>query len=314
MAEARSGAEGEEAAGDIERVASSMSNLWNQHLAAWTLPAYGTGVSRDATLTAAWRHQLPEATCPIKAGEHGDLLAKQIKLTVRPYLSRPFGESRVLDVGSGYGFTAVGLGYRCREVVALEPHPERANYSRRLIGETNMANVKVQQGTLEYFPERQTFDVAVVNNVLGYVSNPQRALERISRCLRPGGVAFLMIPNRLWPMEQQYHLPFLSYLPRSLGGLYLRLAGKALDYSQGNRGATYLGLRHMFRRHQELALHVTSLATVSKNRRRSATKTPWETLSARIPALTTLSKSLIAVAVKGGQDESARKFASPAKD
>ena len=278
-----------------------MSNVWNQHLAAWPLPTYARNATVTTKSTESWLHPLPEATCTIDAAELGEILAKQIKLTLRPYLSRPFGDSRVLDAGSGYGFTAVGLGYRCREVVALEPNPQRAEYSRRLIGETNMTNVKVRQGTLEYFPERQNYDIAVVNNVLGYVADPQRALERVSRCLRPGGVAIILAPNRLWPIEQQYHLPFLSYLPSSLASLYVRLSGKSLEYHQGSRGATYLGFRRMFRRHPELALHVTSLATANEKRHSPPTKTTWETLRDRIPALTALSRSLVAVAVKRGQ-------------
>ena len=55
-------------------------------------------------------------------------------------------------------------------------------------------------------------------------------MEEIRRVLTPGGVCYFAAGNRLTLMEPHYHLPLLSILPKTIGHIYVRLAGKANSY------------------------------------------------------------------------------------
>ena len=74
------------------------------------------------------------------------------------------------------------------------------------------------------------FDVVLLNHVLEHVSSSEALLDEVWRVLKPGGLAYLACPNRYSLVEPHYRLPFLSWFPRSLADLYVRLAGRGQEY------------------------------------------------------------------------------------
>lgn len=55
-------------------------------------------------------------------------------------------------------------------------------------------------------------------------------MDEIFRILKPGGVCYFGAASRLIIMEPHYHLPFLSWLPKSLAHRYMRLFGRGDFY------------------------------------------------------------------------------------
>ena len=70
--------------------------------------------------------------------------------------------------------------------------------------------------------------------------------------LRPGGVLYLLAPNRVWPLEVHYGLPFLSWLPLPIANQYLRWTGRGTDYSDACYAPTYRGFAKEMRAYPEL--------------------------------------------------------------
>lgn len=68
------------------------------------------------------------------------------------------------------------------------------------------------------------FDVVIYSHIYEYVSDPQKAMAEICRVLKPGGICYFAAGNRWVVMEPHYRLPFLSWIPHPLAGVYLRLA------------------------------------------------------------------------------------------
>lgn len=77
------------------------------------------------------------------------------------------------------------------------------------------------------------FDVVITNHVIEHVGDAdaqQWHLAEIERVLKPGGLAYLAVPNRWMLTEPHYQLKFLSWLPASWRTAYLRLRGKGDFY------------------------------------------------------------------------------------
>ncbi len=92
------------------------------------------------------------------------------------------------------------------------------------------------------FPD-SSLDVAVLNHIYEHVVDADAVVADLRRVLKPDGVLYLGLGNRLGVMEPHYRLPFLSYLPRRAADRYVRAFGRADHYYE--RFRTRPGLRRM---------------------------------------------------------------------
>jgi SAM-dependent methyltransferase len=86
-------------------------------------------------------------------------------------------------------------------------------------------------------------DVVICNHVYEHVLDPVALFAELRRVLRPDGVAYLGLGNRLGIVEPHYKLPFLSWLPRPLAHRYVRAFGRAEHYHESF--STLSGLRRL---------------------------------------------------------------------
>lgn len=227
--------------------------------------------------------------------------AKQIALTTGPFLDRPFAQCRVVDVGCGYGYTALSLAGMCREVVGIEPNAALADEAKRLAAE-EAPNFEFRTQSITDFGrdgDRESFDVAVLDNVLEHLPDQPAALERLSDCLRPGGVAYILVPNRFWPIEAHYALPFLSWMPVPLANRYLRATGRGHDYTDASYAPGFLRMRRLLADRPELDATFTVPGDVSlAEGGGSALYSYGVAALRRFPALWAISKAFLVVARK----------------
>jgi SAM-dependent methyltransferase len=135
--------------------------------------------------------------------------------------------AHLLEVGTGSGYMAgvfadaVGPEGRVWSVDANDVRVVTAGYEF----------VEVDGTTLPFGDE--AFDAVVSNHVLehvGTVRDQAHHLEEIRRVLRPGGVAYVAVPNRWRVVEPHLHLPLLSWLPRRLADRYVRATRRGSWY------------------------------------------------------------------------------------
>ncbi|MFR9803235.1 class I SAM-dependent methyltransferase [Pseudonocardia sp. RS010] len=227
--------------------------------------------------------------------------ATQIKLTTEPFLDIPFADARVLDVGCGYGHTSAELARLAHEVVGVEPNELLAEHAGEL-ARTSTPPFAFRRAGVESLgtgSDGGAFDVVVLDNVLEHLPDQHLALERVSHCLRPGGVVYILVPNKLWPIEAHYTLPFLSYLPLPLATRYLRLSGRGTDYRDASYAPTARRLRRLVEDAPGLDPHFTLPGDVSLAEGGGSALYRWGVRALRRwPALWTISKALLVVAVK----------------
>lgn len=239
------------------------------------------------------------AKCMLHREVLAEGFARQILATVAPFLALPESAIDVLDVGCGYGFTTAELAKRCRRVVGVEPNMPLYEAARQLRDSSGLGNVEIRHCSATDLREEAAFDVAVLDNVLEHIADQPTALCRISAALKPGGALLVVVPNKLWPIEVHYDLPFLSYLPLRLANQYLRLSRRGVDYTDASYAPTWLGLRRLFAARPELSYRFVvpadiSLATLggSLHYRLGAAALR------RFPWLWVISKVFVVVAVK----------------
>jgi SAM-dependent methyltransferase len=123
--------------------------------------------------------------------------------------------TRVLDLGTGSGDIARNLAHTAG-VIACDIVDQRTQRDGPPFVITDQALP---------FPDG-SFDIVVSNHVIEHTRSPQRHLQEIHRVLKPGGVAYLATPNRLWPREFHTRLLLLHFLPAAW---FLRIS-KALGH------------------------------------------------------------------------------------
>ena len=90
------------------------------------------------------------------------------------------------DLGAGTGQLSANLAPMVGRVIAVDESPAML----RTLGARvrDLPNVEVRQGTLECLPiETDSLDLAMIVLVLHHLAEPGRAIEEVSRVVRPGG-------------------------------------------------------------------------------------------------------------------------------
>ena len=134
----------------------------------------------------------------------------------------------LLDVGASTGIIDEFLSRSFAQVIGIDidskaiAHAQNTRISEKLNFQTGDAM------SLD-FPDN-SFDVVVCSQVYEHVPDARIMMDEIFRVLKPEGVCYFAAGNRLAIEEHHHHLPFLSAIPRPLGHLYLRFAGKGTYY------------------------------------------------------------------------------------
>ncbi len=108
------------------------------------------------------------------------------------YLLKP--ESKILEIGSGFGKSIMAFHIKGYKTLATEATQHRSDYIRSL-------GIPCFTGEAENIPtnmpgfEAGTFDGIMSTNVLEHVYDTRAVLEHTYQFLKPGGWAYLEVPN-----------------------------------------------------------------------------------------------------------------------
>jgi ubiquinone/menaquinone biosynthesis C-methylase UbiE len=154
--------------------------------------------------------------------------ADKIEAILREFLEEDLSALTCLDVGCGDGAILGHLG----ECLGFNIGIDRAWDSILRAASTHRStktHFSLADGKHLPFP-REYFNIVLCAQVYEHLPNPEKMVAEIERVLKPGGVVFFSGPNRFRLIEDHYHLPLLSLLPRWLADPYLRLFRKIPRY------------------------------------------------------------------------------------
>ncbi|MBI4351435.1 MAG: class I SAM-dependent methyltransferase [Elusimicrobia bacterium] len=153
------------------------------------------------------------------------------------------GGLELLDIGCSMGFIANLLASEFGKVVGADIDIRAVEHAKASFKAGNLAFVAQDGIGLEFADA--SFDVVVCNHVYEHVPDRAKLFSEIRRVLKPGGVCYLAAANRLGFLEPHHRLPLLSWLPKPLAHVYVRLAGTGDSYYETL--LTLGGIRDMVR-------------------------------------------------------------------
>ena len=130
-------------------------------------------------------------------------------------------ESKILDIGTGSGIIAHEIGKISKKVYSVDIVDER-------VVKNNFVFKKIKDEKLPF--KNNEFDIIISNHVMAHVKNGELHLKEINMVLKCDGVVYLGMQNKLWPLEPNFNMLFLCWLPKRLADSYVKLMGKGNCY------------------------------------------------------------------------------------
>jgi SAM-dependent methyltransferase len=162
----------------------------------------------------------------VAGGDTATPLNLQKRLDWIRAVAGPLEGKSAIDCGCGAGEYVRALTALGADAWGIEYSAEKIGEAQRLGGlpEGRVAVGDIE--AIEFSDER--FDVALVNEVLEHVPRDDRGIREVHRILKPGGVALIFSPNRLYPFETHgvslrsgakvpHYIPLVPYVPVRLG-------------------------------------------------------------------------------------------------
>ena len=154
--------------------------------------------------------------------------SKKIITIIQESIGQDLSELTCLDVGCSTGGITNNLAPYFHEMIGIDINHELVSKARQS-SRQNQEYFSIASAHNLPFGDKK-FDVAICAQVYEHVRDQSALAEEIWRTLKPGGICFFSGPNRLKIMEEHYWLPFLSWLPRPLANLYMRVFKRGAFY------------------------------------------------------------------------------------
>jgi len=113
------------------------------------------------------------------------------------YLSHIYKKDSVLDLGCSNGQHTLKTAKKCHRIIGLDYDKAQLDIARATAKDQKIKNAVFKSCNLEkklYF-KSQTFDKVLCLDILEHVYHRKQLLTEIKRVLKPGGLAFIAIPN-----------------------------------------------------------------------------------------------------------------------
>jgi len=131
----------------------------------------------------------------------------------------------ILDLGCGPAPISEGLRHLSPLLVGLD----RDKHYLKKAKETTSLKLILGDATSLPFKD-QSFEFVLCNDVLEHVREQARLIQELLRILARSGAAYIQCANKYQIIEPHFLLPFLSWIPRPLANIYVKITHKGQSY------------------------------------------------------------------------------------
>jgi ubiquinone/menaquinone biosynthesis C-methylase UbiE len=139
---------------------------------------------------------------------------------------------KCLDIGCSGGIITSLLGERFSMTIGTDIDREAISYAQK--HHKSPRNRFLASDAMSLPFKDSSFDAIICNHIYEHVPDAQQMADEIFRVLKGDGFCYFSAGNRYMIMEGHYALPFLSWLPKSIAHIYLRLTGKGKFYYEAH--------------------------------------------------------------------------------
>ena len=134
----------------------------------------------------------------------------------------------LLDIGASSGIMTYEYAKYFHKVIGIDIDKQAIEFATKNFNKNNIEYLvsPVEESNLN----ENSFDVITCSHIYEHVPSAEILMENIFKLLKPGGVCYFAAGNRFKIIETHYKLPFLSYLPKKLANLYLRMFTNNSEY------------------------------------------------------------------------------------
>ena len=122
----------------------------------------------------------------------------------------------ILDVGTGFGAYIFQLSHQAKLYVGIDINKESIQKATNI---KNLKNTELMPMSVENLAfKNNSFDAVLLIEVIEHVVNDDKAINEISRILKPCGKLIITAPNKLFPFETHgFRIKSKIYGSRGLG-------------------------------------------------------------------------------------------------
>lgn len=173
---------------------------------------------------------------------------RMVKILQSYFGKEKMAELTLLDLGSSTGFIDNILAQHFGKVLGIDIDREAVEFAQKTFKRKNLTFSVGDALKLKF--QSNSVDVVICSHIYEHVPSSEKLFLEIYRVLKPSGVCFLASVNKWWPIEPHHKLPFLSWLPKPLANIYIRLTRKEKFYYENLE--SYWGLKRLTRRFIQL--------------------------------------------------------------
>ena len=139
----------------------------------------------------------------------------------------------LLDIGSSTGIMTKEYAKHFAEVTGVDIDAKAISFASKSYKKDNLKFIEtpIEENTFN----DQTFDVITCSHIYEHVPSHTDLIEQIFRLLKPGGVCYFAAGNRFQVLEAHYRLPFLSYFPKRVSNIYIRMFTNEKYYYENHK-------------------------------------------------------------------------------
>jgi len=147
------------------------------------------------------------------------------------YYDKPLSKTRLLDLGCGTGGATVAWALKGAESVGLDQLEEDLELARMRGCSEGVSPKFILHKKLALPFKNNAFDIVICDQVLEHTTNLSKTVSEIKRVLKQGGIAYIDVPNRFFPLENHYRLWFVHWFPLAVHRFFVKLSSKRyFDY------------------------------------------------------------------------------------